>query len=98
MSASRLLRERKSVGLLHSRLQYLSFGCVSRFMTSGHLKCLSVNHTHILRVGKVVWIGFQPSLEPGKIVNASQAGDIQFLDIRNHSGAYLKLTGAHSQL
>ncbi|KAL2509930.1 Regulatory-associated protein of TOR 1 [Forsythia ovata] len=32
---------------------------------------------------RVVGIGFQPGLEPSKIFSASQAGDIQFLDIRN---------------
>ncbi|XLR03404.1 hypothetical protein S83_069602, partial [Arachis hypogaea] len=46
---------------------------------------------HTERVEKVVGIGFQPGLDPGKIVSASQAGDIQFLDIRNHSSAYLTI-------
>ncbi|KAL2455765.1 Regulatory-associated protein of TOR 1 [Abeliophyllum distichum] len=32
---------------------------------------------------RVVGVGFQPGLEPSKIFSASQAGDIQFLDIRN---------------
>ncbi|KAI9116038.1 hypothetical protein K1719_012968 [Acacia pycnantha] len=60
------------------------------------LVCESHPHTH--RVGKVVGIGFQPGLEPGKIVSASQAGDIQFLDIRNHSGAYLTIEAHRGSL
>ncbi|MED6170653.1 Regulatory-associated protein of TOR 1 [Stylosanthes scabra] len=44
---------------------------------------------HRQRVERVVGIGFQPGLDPGKMVSASQAGDIQFMDIRNHTGAYL---------
>ncbi|KAE9622282.1 putative transcription factor WD40-like family [Lupinus albus] len=46
---------------------------------------------HTQKVEKVVGIGFQPGLDPGKIVSASQVGDIQFLDIRNPSGAYLTI-------
>uniref|UniRef100_A0A9I9E4A0 Regulatory-associated protein of TOR 1-like n=1 Tax=Cucumis melo TaxID=3656 RepID=A0A9I9E4A0_CUCME len=38
---------------------------------------------HVQKVEKVVGIGFQPGLDSSKIVSASQAGDIQFLDIRN---------------
>ncbi|XP_021723230.1 regulatory-associated protein of TOR 1-like isoform X3 [Chenopodium quinoa] len=48
-------------------------------------------HPHIQRIERVVGIGFQPGLDLGKIVSASQAGDIQFLDIRNHSDAYLTI-------
>ncbi|KAI3805802.1 hypothetical protein L1987_21688 [Smallanthus sonchifolius] len=43
------------------------------------------------RVEKVVGIGFQPGLYPAKIVSASQAGDIQCLDIRNPSEANLTI-------
>ncbi|XP_019450728.1 PREDICTED: regulatory-associated protein of TOR 1-like [Lupinus angustifolius] len=53
---------------------------------------------HTQRVEKVVGIGFQPGLDPGKIVSASQAGDIQFLDIRNHSGAYLTIEAHRGSL
>lgn len=47
---------------------------------------------------KVVGIGFQPGLDPAKIVSASQAGDIQFLDIRNHRDAYLTIDAHRGSL
>uniref|UniRef100_A0A7C9A6U4 Uncharacterized protein n=3 Tax=Opuntia streptacantha TaxID=393608 RepID=A0A7C9A6U4_OPUST len=50
------------------------------------------------RVERVVGIGFQPGLDPAKIVSASQAGDIQFLDIRNHSEAYLTIDAHRGSL
>ncbi|CAL0304399.1 unnamed protein product [Lupinus luteus] len=53
---------------------------------------------HTQRVEKVVGIGFQPGLDPGKIISASQAGDIQFLDIRNHSSAYLTIEAHRGSL
>ncbi|PNY03703.1 regulatory-associated protein of TOR 1-like [Trifolium pratense] len=53
---------------------------------------------HTERVGKVMGIGFQPGLDPGKLVSASQAGDIQFLDIRNHSSAYLTIEAHRGSL
>ncbi|KAL6132993.1 hypothetical protein ACLB2K_065230 [Fragaria x ananassa] len=40
------------------------------------------------KVERVVGIGFQPGLDPSKIVSACQAGDIQFLDIRNGRDPY----------
>ncbi|CAN0879595.1 Regulatory-associated protein of TOR 1 [Linum grandiflorum] len=43
---------------------------------------------HTQKVERVMGIEFQPGLDPGKIVSASQAGDIQFLDIRNQRDAY----------
>ncbi|KAF8397000.1 hypothetical protein HHK36_018638 [Tetracentron sinense] len=51
------------------------------------LVCTTRPHTQ--RIERVVGIGFQPGLDPAKIVSASQAGDIQFLDLRNHTDAYL---------
>ncbi|XP_028556354.1 regulatory-associated protein of TOR 1 isoform X2 [Dendrobium catenatum] len=53
---------------------------------------------HTQRVEKVVGIGFQPGLDPTKIVSASQAGDIQFFDIRNHSEAYLTIDAHRGSL
>ncbi|XP_074576621.1 regulatory-associated protein of TOR 1-like isoform X1 [Curcuma longa] len=50
------------------------------------LVCTAQPHT---QVEKVVGIGFQPGLDPTKIVSASLAGDIQFLDFRNQSEPYL---------
>ncbi|XP_068634561.1 regulatory-associated protein of TOR 1-like isoform X2 [Aristolochia californica] len=50
--------------------------------------CTTKPHTQRVRV---VGIGFQPGLDPGKIVSASQAGDIQFLDVRNQTNAYLTI-------
>ncbi|KAI7750720.1 hypothetical protein M8C21_013022 [Ambrosia artemisiifolia] len=47
---------------------------------------------------RVVGIGFQPGLDPAKIVSASQAGDIQFLDIRNQSDAYLTIDAHRGSL
>uniref|UniRef100_A0A0C9S7U4 TSA: Wollemia nobilis Ref_Wollemi_Transcript_12752_5588 transcribed RNA sequence n=1 Tax=Wollemia nobilis TaxID=56998 RepID=A0A0C9S7U4_9CONI len=42
-------------------------------------------------IQRVVGIDFQPGLDQFKIVSASQAGDIQFLDIRNNSAPYLTI-------
>ncbi|XP_021766700.1 regulatory-associated protein of TOR 2-like isoform X2 [Chenopodium quinoa] len=53
---------------------------------------------HIQRIERVVGIDFQPGLDVGKIVSASQAGDIQFLDIRNHSDAYLTINAHRGTL
>ncbi|KAK1312292.1 Regulatory-associated protein of TOR 1 [Acorus calamus] len=46
---------------------------------------------HNQTVERVVGVGFQPGLDPSKIVSASQAGDIRFLDIRNESKTYLTI-------
>lgn len=53
---------------------------------------------HRQRVERVVGIGFQPGLDPGKIVSASQAGDIQFLDTRNCSDTYLSIDAHRGSL
>ncbi|KAK7374035.1 hypothetical protein VNO80_07459 [Phaseolus coccineus] len=53
---------------------------------------------HTQRVEKVVGIGFQPGLDQGKIVSASQAGDIQFLDIRNVRSTYLTIEAHRGSL
>lgn len=60
------------------------------------LVCATQAHTQ--RVEKVVGIGFQPGLEPAKIVSASQAGDIQFLDIRRQKDAYLTIDAHRGSL
>ncbi|KAF8397161.1 hypothetical protein HHK36_016068 [Tetracentron sinense] len=53
---------------------------------------------HTQRVERVVGIDFLPGLDPAKIVSASQAGDIQFLDIRNHSNTYLTIKAHRGSL
>ncbi|PSS32732.1 Regulatory-associated protein of TOR like [Actinidia chinensis var. chinensis] len=53
------------------------------------LVCTTRPHTQ--RVERVVGIAFQPGLDPTKIISASQAGDIQFLDIRWQEVAYLTI-------
>ncbi|XP_008792190.2 regulatory-associated protein of TOR 1 [Phoenix dactylifera] len=60
------------------------------------LVCTARPHTQ--RVERVVGLGFQPGLDPAKIVSASQAGDIQFLDIRNHTEAYLTIDAHRGSL
>lgn len=60
------------------------------------LVCATRPHTH--KVERVVGIGFQPGLSSGKIVSASQAGDIQFLDIRNQKDAYWKTDARRGSL
>ncbi|XP_008799843.2 regulatory-associated protein of TOR 1-like isoform X2 [Phoenix dactylifera] len=50
---------------------------------------------HTQGVERVVEIGFQPGLDPDKIVSASQAGDIQFLDIRNQTDEAYVTIDAH---
>ncbi|KAL8141036.1 hypothetical protein V2J09_007057 [Rumex salicifolius] len=53
---------------------------------------------HTQAIEKVVGISFQPGLGPPKIVSASQAGDIQFLDIRNATPAYLTIEAHRGSL
>ncbi|KAJ9694108.1 hypothetical protein PVL29_009882 [Vitis rotundifolia] len=60
------------------------------------LVCAARPHTQ--KVERVVGIGFQPGLDPAKIVSASQAGDIQFLDVRNGNGAYLTIDAHRGSL
>ncbi|XP_068341289.1 regulatory-associated protein of TOR 1-like [Pyrus communis] len=60
------------------------------------LVCSTQPHTQ--KVERVVGIGFQPGLDPSKIVSASQAGDIQFLDIRNDRDAYLTIEAHRGSL
>ncbi|GJT22243.1 regulatory-associated protein of TOR 1 [Tanacetum coccineum] len=70
--------------------------------TPDGLVCVTRPHTQRVErvdgIERVVGIGFQPGLEPGKIVSASQAGDIQFLDIRNQSDAYLTIDAHRGSL
>ncbi|XP_060176364.1 regulatory-associated protein of TOR 1-like [Lycium barbarum] len=47
---------------------------------------------------RVVGVGFQPGLQPAKVVSASQAGDIQFLDMRNLKEAYLTIDAHRGSL
>ncbi|KAK6943403.1 Raptor, N-terminal CASPase-like domain [Dillenia turbinata] len=60
------------------------------------LVCATRPHTE--QVERVMGIGFQPGLDPGKIVSASQAGDIKFLDIRNQKDAYLTIKAHRGSL
>ncbi|XP_042050118.1 regulatory-associated protein of TOR 1-like isoform X1 [Salvia splendens] len=53
---------------------------------------------HTQRVERVVGIGFQPGLEPAKIVSASQAGNIQFLDMRRAKNTYLTINAHRGSL
>uniref|UniRef100_A0A0E0R389 Raptor N-terminal CASPase-like domain-containing protein n=1 Tax=Oryza rufipogon TaxID=4529 RepID=A0A0E0R389_ORYRU len=53
---------------------------------------------HAPRSEKVVGIGFQPGFDPYKIVSASQAGDIQFLDVRRASEPYLTIEAHRGSL
>ncbi|XP_062167404.1 regulatory-associated protein of TOR 1 isoform X1 [Alnus glutinosa] len=53
---------------------------------------------HKQKIERVMGIGFQPGLDPAKIVSASQAGDIQFLDIRSHRDAYLTIDAHRGSL
>ncbi|KAG8050824.1 hypothetical protein GUJ93_ZPchr0009g359 [Zizania palustris] len=53
---------------------------------------------HAPRTEKVVGIGFQPGFDPYKIVSASQAGDIQFLDVRRAYEPYLTIEAHRGSL
>ncbi|KAL1213284.1 Regulatory-associated protein of TOR 2 [Cardamine amara subsp. amara] len=50
------------------------------------------------RVEKVVGLSFQPGLDLEKIVSASQAGDIQFLDLRRTKETYLSIDAHRGSL
>ncbi|KAI3819124.1 hypothetical protein L1987_12948 [Smallanthus sonchifolius] len=70
--------------------------------TPDGLVCVTRPHTLSLErtgsIDRVVGIGFQPGLDPAKIVSASQAGDIQFLDIRNQRETYLTIDAHRGSL
>ncbi|XP_052176881.1 regulatory-associated protein of TOR 1-like isoform X3 [Diospyros lotus] len=53
---------------------------------------------HASSIERVVGIGFQPGLDPAKIVSASQAGDIQILDVRRQKNTYLTIDGQRGSL
>ncbi|KAK0583835.1 hypothetical protein LWI29_003693 [Acer saccharum] len=53
---------------------------------------------HTQQIERVVGISFQPGLDAAKVVSASQAGDIQFLDIRNHRDTYLTIDAHRGSL
>ncbi|XP_010558401.1 PREDICTED: regulatory-associated protein of TOR 1 [Tarenaya hassleriana] len=50
------------------------------------------------RAERVVGISFQPGLDPAKIVSASQAGDIRFLDLRTTRDTYLTIDAHRGSL
>ncbi|KAL7169522.1 hypothetical protein ACSBR2_034536 [Camellia fascicularis] len=50
------------------------------------------------RTERVVGVGFQPGLDSSKIVSACQAGDIQFLDIRQEEDTYLTINAHRGSL
>ncbi|CAA7048321.1 unnamed protein product [Microthlaspi erraticum] len=50
------------------------------------------------KVEKVVGLSFQPGLDPAKVVSASQAGDIQFLDLRTTRDTYLTIDAHRGSL
>ncbi|KAK3404989.1 hypothetical protein EUGRSUZ_K01267 [Eucalyptus grandis] len=52
---------------------------------------VSAMRPHTKEVERVVGIGFQPGLDSTKIVSASQAGEIQFLDVRCTGEPYLTI-------
>ncbi|XP_077216977.1 regulatory-associated protein of TOR 1-like [Tasmannia lanceolata] len=58
--------------------------------------CTTRPHTKSLE--RVVGLGFQPGSDPTKIVSASQAGDIQFLDMRNRTSAYRTINAHRGSL
>ncbi|KAL7248660.1 hypothetical protein ACSBR2_003411 [Camellia fascicularis] len=64
--------------------------------TPAMLVCTTLPHTQ--RVERVVGVGFQPGLDLGKIVSASRAGDIQFLDIRRQKDTYLTIDAHRGSL
>ncbi|XP_024011669.1 regulatory-associated protein of TOR 2 isoform X2 [Eutrema salsugineum] len=49
-------------------------------------------------VEKVVGLSFQPGLDPAKIVSASQAGEIKFLDLRRTKETYLTIEAHRGSL
>ncbi|XP_011623063.1 regulatory-associated protein of TOR 2 isoform X1 [Amborella trichopoda] len=53
---------------------------------------------HTRSVERVVGIGFQPGLDLTKIVSASQAGDINFVDMRNNRLPYLTIDAHRGSL
>ncbi|XP_058214721.1 regulatory-associated protein of TOR 1-like isoform X3 [Rhododendron vialii] len=59
--------------------------------------CTTQPHTQRVEI-RVVGIGFQPGLDLTKIVSASQAGDIQFLDIRQLRDSYLSINAHKGSL
>ncbi|CAI9097189.1 OLC1v1033561C1 [Oldenlandia corymbosa var. corymbosa] len=59
---------------------------------------VSAARPHTQRLERIVGLAFQPGLEPGKIVSASQAGFIQFLDMRRLGDTYLTIDAHRGSL
>ncbi|XP_051130261.1 regulatory-associated protein of TOR 1 isoform X2 [Andrographis paniculata] len=59
---------------------------------------VSSTRPHTQEADKVVGLGFLPGLEPAKIVSASQAGNIQFLDMRRPIPKYLTIEAHRGSL
>ncbi|KAL3633363.1 Regulatory-associated protein of TOR 1 [Castilleja foliolosa] len=59
---------------------------------------VSETKPHPQPVERVVGIGFQPGLDPAKVVSASQAGNIQFLDMRFAKEKYLTIDAHRGSL
>ncbi|CAA0830582.1 Regulatory-associated protein of TOR 1 [Striga hermonthica] len=59
---------------------------------------VSETRPHLQPGERVVGIGFQPGLEPAKVVSASQAGNIQFLDMRHAKEKYLTIDAHRGSL
>ncbi|KAL6520870.1 Regulatory-associated protein of TOR 1 [Orobanche gracilis] len=59
---------------------------------------VSETRPHLQPVERVVGLGFQPGLEPAKLVSASQAGNIQFLDMRYAKEKYLTIDAHRGSL
>ncbi|XP_071910271.1 regulatory-associated protein of TOR 1-like isoform X1 [Coffea arabica] len=75
-----------------------SDGFVRLYDTRTPEMLVSATQPHTQRLEKIVGIAFQPGLEPGKIVSASQAGYIQFLDLRHLRDTYLTIDAHRGSL
>jgi regulator-associated protein of mTOR len=75
-----------------------TFMLLPKFNFSHCCRLVYTARPHAPRSEKVVGIGFQPGFDPYKIVSASQAGDIQFLDVRRASEPYLTIEAHRGSL
>ncbi|EPS59850.1 hypothetical protein M569_14955, partial [Genlisea aurea] len=75
-----------------------SDGYVRLYDTRAPEKLVCGTRPHVQRVERVVGLAFLPGLEPAKIISASQAGDIQFLDMRRAEKMYLTINAHRGSL
>uniref|UniRef100_F6GXZ0 Uncharacterized protein n=1 Tax=Vitis vinifera TaxID=29760 RepID=F6GXZ0_VITVI len=79
-------------------LQLVLWMVLSSYLTSDPKMLVCAARPHARTIERVVGIGFQPGLDPAILQSASEAGEIQFLDMRNGNHVYLTIDAHRGSL